>query len=147
MSPGLYPAGVLCELVNDDGSMARGQSLETFADLYGLVMISIDDLVAYGWRTEALVTREASAALPTRYGAFEIVGYRSMTDDSQHVALVMGEVKGKVDVLTRIHSVCLTGDVFGCLRCDCGPQLEESMRQIAEEGLGVIVYNTTHDVY
>jgi 3,4-dihydroxy 2-butanone 4-phosphate synthase/GTP cyclohydrolase II len=92
---------VLCELVNDDGSMARGQSLETFADLYGLVMISIDDLVAYRWRTEALVTREASAVLPTQYGAFEIVGYRSMTDDSQHVALVMGEVTGKVDVLSR----------------------------------------------
>jgi 3,4-dihydroxy 2-butanone 4-phosphate synthase/GTP cyclohydrolase II len=142
---GLYPAGVLCELVNDDGSMARGQSLETFADLYGLVMISIDDLVAYRWRTEALVAREASAVLPTQYGTFEIVGYRSMTDDSQHVALVMGEVTGKVDVLTRIHSVCLTGDVFGSLRCDCGPQLEESMRQIAEEGLGVIVYNTTHE--
>ncbi len=142
---GLYPAGVLCELVNDDGSMARGESLETFADLHGLVMISIDDLVAYRWRTEDLVTREASAVLPTQHGAFEIVGYRSITDDSQHVALVLGDVTGRTDVLTRIHSVCLTGDVFGSLRCDCGPQLEESMRRIAEEGSGVIVYNTTHE--
>jgi 3,4-dihydroxy 2-butanone 4-phosphate synthase/GTP cyclohydrolase II len=142
---GLYPAGVLCELVNDDGSMARGESLETFADLHGLVMISIDDLVAYRWRTEALVRREASAVLPTDHGTFQIVGYRSITDDSQHVALVMGDVTGKLDVLTRVHSVCLTGDVFGSLRCDCGPQLDESMRRIAAEGEGVIVYNTTHE--
>jgi 3,4-dihydroxy 2-butanone 4-phosphate synthase/GTP cyclohydrolase II len=142
---GLSPAGVLCELVNDDGSMARGDSLEAFADTHGLVMISIDDLVAYRWRTEALVVREASAVLPTPHGTFEIVGYRSVTDDSQHVALVLGDVTGKLDVLTRIHSVCLTGDVFGSLRCDCGPQLEESMRRISEEGEGVIVYNTTHE--
>ena len=142
---GLYPAGVLCELVNDDGSMARGESLEQFADSHGLAMISIDDLVAYRWRTEALVTREASAVLPTQHGTFEIVGYRSFTDGSQHVALVMGDVTGKIDVLTRIHSVCLTGDVFGSLRCDCGTQLDESMRRIAEKGEGVIVYNTTHE--
>jgi 3,4-dihydroxy 2-butanone 4-phosphate synthase/GTP cyclohydrolase II len=142
---GLYPAGVLCELVNDDGTMARGEALEAFAEEHGIVMISIDDLVAYRWRTEALVTREASAALPTRYGTFEIVGYRSVTDDSQHVALVMGDVTGKLDVLTRVHSVCLTGDVFGSLRCDCGTQLDEAMRRIAEEGEGVIVYNTTHE--
>lgn len=142
---GLYPAGVLCELVNDDGSMARGESLEAFGRTHGLMMISIDDLVAYRWRTEALVTREASAALPTPHGPFDIVGYRSVTDHSQHVALVMGDVAGKTEVLTRIHSVCLTGDVFGSLRCDCGPQLEESMRRIAEVGVGVIVYNTTHE--
>jgi 3,4-dihydroxy 2-butanone 4-phosphate synthase/GTP cyclohydrolase II len=142
---GLYPAGVLCELVNDDGSMARGDSLEAFAEKHDLAMISIDDLVAYRWRTEALVTREASAALPTQHGTFEIVGYRSMTDGSQHVALVMGDVTGKLDVLTRVHSVCLTGDVFGSLRCDCGTQLDESMRRIAEKGEGVIVYNTTHE--
>jgi 3,4-dihydroxy 2-butanone 4-phosphate synthase/GTP cyclohydrolase II len=142
---GLYPAGVLCELVNDDGSMARGDSLEAFAETHDLAMISIDDLVAFRWRTEALVTREASAALPTQHGTFEIVGYRSMTDSSQHVALVMGDVTGKLDVLTRVHSVCLTGDVFGSLRCDCGTQLDESMRRIAEKGEGVIVYNTTHE--
>jgi 3,4-dihydroxy 2-butanone 4-phosphate synthase/GTP cyclohydrolase II len=142
---GLYPGGVLCELVNDDGTMMRGEELEAFAAEYGLVMISIEDLVAYRWRTEALVAREASAALPTRYGTFEIIGYRSSTDDSQHVALVMGDVVGKLDVLTRVHSVCLTGDVFGSLRCDCGTQLDEAMRRIAEEGEGVIVYNTTHE--
>lgn len=142
---GLYPAGVLCELVNDDGSMARGESLERFAEAHDIPMISIDDLVAYRWRTEALVTREASAVLPTRHGTFDIVGYRSLSDNSQHVALVMGDVTGKLDVLTRVHSVCLTGDVFGSLRCDCGTQLDESMRRIAEKDEGVIVYNTTHE--
>ncbi len=142
---GLYPAGVLCELVNDDGTMARGASLEAFAKEHDLVMVSIDDLVAYRWRTEAFVTREAAAALPTEHGVFEIVGYRSMADKSQHVALVMGDVTDKSDVLTRVHSVCLTGDVFGSLRCDCGTQLDEAMRRIAEEGEGVIVYNTTHE--
>jgi 3,4-dihydroxy 2-butanone 4-phosphate synthase/GTP cyclohydrolase II len=142
---GLYPAGVLCELVNDDGTMTRGHALEDFAANHGLVMISIDDLVAHRWRTEVLVTREASASLPTEHGTFTIVGYRSDSDDSQHVALVMGDVSGKTEVLTRVHSVCLTGDVFGSLRCDCGTQLDESMRRIADAGKGVIVYNTSHE--
>lgn len=142
---GLYPAGVLCELVNDDGTMMRGSELESFAKEHDLLIVSIDDLVAYRWRTEALVTREASAALPTKFGTFEIVGYRSSTDNSQHVALVMGDVTGKINVLTRVHSVCLTGDVFGSLRCDCGNQLDEAMKRIADEGEGVIVYNTTHE--
>lgn len=142
---GLQPAGVLCELVNDDGTMMRGDTLEAFANQHSLTMISIDDLVAYRWRTEALVTRAASAALPTAHGSFEIVGYRASTDDSQHVALVMGDVKDKVDVLTRVHSVCLTGDVFGSLRCDCGTQLDEAMHRISEVGEGVIVYNTAHE--
>ena len=141
----LYPAGVLCELVNDDGTMMRGDTLEAFATEHHLTMISIDDLVAYRWRTETLVTRKASAALPTEHGDFTIVGYRSDSDDSQHVALVLGDVAGKTKVLTRVHSVCLTGDVFGSLRCDCGTQLDESMRRIAHEGAGVIVYNTTHE--
>jgi 3,4-dihydroxy 2-butanone 4-phosphate synthase/GTP cyclohydrolase II len=142
---GLYPAGVLCELVNDDGTMMRGDTLEAFATEHHLTMISIDDLVAYRWRTETLVTREASAALPTEHGTFTIVGYRSDSDDSQHVALVFGDVAGRTEVLTRVHSVCLTGDVFGSLRCDCGTQLDESMHRIADEGVGVIVYNTTHE--
>ncbi len=142
---GLFPAGVLCELVNDDGSMAKGDELVTFAERHGLVMISIDDLVAYRWRTESFIRREASASLPTEHGVFDIIGYRSKTDGSQHVALVMGDVAGKHNVLTRAHSVCLTGDVFGSLRCDCGSQLEEAMRRIAEKGEGVIVYNTTHE--
>lgn len=142
---GLYPAGVLCELVNDDGTMMRGKALEAFATEHHLTMISIDDLVAYRWRTETLVSREASAALPTQHGDFTIVGYRSYSDESQHVALVFGDVVGREEVLTRVHSVCLTGDVFGSLRCDCGTQLDESMRRIADEGAGVIVYNTTHE--
>jgi 3,4-dihydroxy 2-butanone 4-phosphate synthase/GTP cyclohydrolase II len=142
---GLYPAGVLCELVNDDGTMMRGEALEAFATEHHLTMISIDDLVAYRWRTETLVSREASAALPTEHGDFTIVGYRSNSDESQHVALVFGDVVGRAEVLTRVHSVCLTGDVFGSLRCDCGTQLDESMRRIADEGAGVIVYNTTHE--
>lgn len=142
---GLYPAGVLCELVNDDGTMARGDTLAEFSDTHDLVVVSIEDLVVYRWRTEALVLRKASASLPTDYGMFEIVGYRSTIDGTQHVALVMGDVTGKHDVLTRVHSVCLTGDVFGSLRCDCGAQLTESMRQIADAGEGVIVYNTSHE--
>jgi 3,4-dihydroxy 2-butanone 4-phosphate synthase/GTP cyclohydrolase II len=142
---GLFPAGVLCEIVNDDGTMRKGDDLADFAAEHGLVMVSIDDLVAYRWRTEVLVTRESEARLPTRFGEFELIGYRSHTDDSAHVALTMGDVEGKDDVLTRVHSVCLTGDVFGSLRCDCGAQLDESMRQIAEEGQGVIVYNAAHE--
>ncbi len=142
---GLYPAGVLCEIVNDDGSMMRGEALEAFAREHGLVMISIDDLVAYRWRTEVLVARESRATLPTSFGEFSLIGYRAQTDDSAHVALTMGELAGKENVLVRVHSVCLTGDVFGSLRCDCGPQLEEAMRLIAEAGEGVIVYNTAHE--
>jgi 3,4-dihydroxy 2-butanone 4-phosphate synthase/GTP cyclohydrolase II len=142
---GLKLAGALCEIVNDDGTMARGDSLEAFAHLHDIVMISIDDLVAYRWRTEGIVSRGPSALLPTRHGEFEVIGYESSIGDTQHVALVMGEVDGKSSVLTRVHSVCLTGDAFGSLRCDCGAQLDESMRLIAEAGQGVIVYNTSHE--
>ncbi len=142
---GMFPAGVLCEIVNDDGTMRKGDDLAAFAQEHGIVMVSIDDLVAYRWRTESLVTRESKASLPTHHGAFDIIGYRSHTDDSAHVALIKGDVDGKDDVLVRVHSVCLTGDVFGSLRCDCGAQLAESMRLIAEEGEGVIVYNAAHE--
>ena len=142
---GRFPAGVLCEIVNDDGSMMRGADLEQFADEHDLTMISIADLVAHRWRTEDFVERRSEATLPTPYGEFRVVGYRSSIDDSAHVALVKGEVANREDVLTRIHSVCLTGDVFGSLRCDCGSQLHEAMRQIDETGTGVIVYNTTHE--
>lgn len=142
---GLRPAAALCELVNDDGSMARGGALDAFADLHDIVMISIDDLVAYRWRTEGIVARGPSAVLPTKHGVFEVIGYESSIGDTQHVALVMGDVAGKSEVLTRVHSVCLTGDAFGSLRCDCGAQLDESMRRIAEAGEGVIVYNTSHE--
>jgi 3,4-dihydroxy 2-butanone 4-phosphate synthase/GTP cyclohydrolase II len=142
---GVPPVGVLCEIVNDDGSMMRGTALEAFAELHDITMISIADLVAYRWRTEDLVERVSQAMLPTRHGEFTVVGYRSTIDRSAHVALVMGDVAGGRGVLTRIHSVCLTGDVFGSLRCDCGAQLEESMRRIAEDGRGVVVYNTSHE--
>lgn len=142
---GLFPAGVLCEIVNDDGTMMRGDDLETFAGEHDLVMVSIADLVAYRWRTEDLVERRSEATLPTPYGEFRVVGYQSGIDGSAHVALVKGDVAGGSEVLTRIHSVCLTGDVFGSLRCDCGPQLHEAMRAIDDAGAGVIVYNTTHE--
>jgi 3,4-dihydroxy 2-butanone 4-phosphate synthase/GTP cyclohydrolase II len=142
---GLRPAGAVCEIVGDDGSMMRAEALAAFAEEHDIVMISIDDLVAYRWRSEHLVTRESKASLPTAFGTFKVVGYRSETDGSAHVALVMGDVAGREEVLTRVHSVCLTGDVFGSLRCDCGAQLEESMRRIAEKGEGVIVYNTSHE--
>jgi len=142
---GLRPAGVLCEIVNDDGTMARGDALEVFAERHGIVMISIDDLVAYRWRTEGIVQRGPMASLPVRQGVFDVIGYESSVGSTQHVALVMGDVADKTDVLTRVHSVCLTGDAFGSLRCDCGAQLEESMRLIAERGEGVVVYNTSHE--
>ncbi|MEA2023025.1 MAG: bifunctional 3,4-dihydroxy-2-butanone-4-phosphate synthase/GTP cyclohydrolase II [Actinomycetota bacterium] len=142
---GLTPAGVLCEVVNDDGSMSRGESLMTFADEHGIAIITIEDLISYRWREEALVTRESEASIPTDLGDFRAIGYRSKDTGSEHIALVLGDVAGREDVLTRLHSVCLTGDVFGSLRCDCGVQLKESMRLIAEEGEGVIVYNPTHE--
>ncbi|MCZ7533199.1 MAG: bifunctional 3,4-dihydroxy-2-butanone-4-phosphate synthase/GTP cyclohydrolase II [Acidimicrobiia bacterium] len=142
---GLKPAGVLCEIVNDDGTMARGESLATFAAEHDIVMISIDDLVAYRWQTEGIVSRGPHATLPTRHGVFEVIGYESTIGTTQYVALVMGDLTGKRNVLTRVHSVCLTGDAFGSLRCDCGAQLEESMRRIAEVGEGVVVYNTSHE--
>jgi 3,4-dihydroxy 2-butanone 4-phosphate synthase/GTP cyclohydrolase II len=142
---GLYPAGVLCEIVNDDGTMMRGETLELFADEHGFAMITINDLVAYRWRTEQLVERMSEATLPTRYGDFRVVGYQSGTDGSAHVALVRGEVDGGEEVIARVHSVCLTGDVFGSLRCDCGAQLDEAMRLIADADRGLIVYNTSHE--
>lgn len=142
---GLFPAGAECEIVNDDGTMMRGDALVAFAAEHNLVMISIDDLVAYRWRTEVLVNRVSQASLPTKYGDFTLIGYETATDASPHLALTMGDLAGKEGVLTRVHSVCLTGDVFGSLRCDCGSQLREAMRLIADAGEGVIVYNAAHE--
>ncbi|MCH8899785.1 MAG: bifunctional 3,4-dihydroxy-2-butanone-4-phosphate synthase/GTP cyclohydrolase II [Acidobacteria bacterium] len=142
---GMAPAGVLCEVVNDDGTMAKGDRLFVFAKTHAIPVITIADLVAYRWKTEALVSREAEATIPTEYGEFLAVGYRAMDTRSEHMALVLGDVAGKDDVLTRVHSVCLTGDVFGSRRCDCGAQLRESMRRIADEAQGIIVYNPTHE--
>jgi 3,4-dihydroxy 2-butanone 4-phosphate synthase/GTP cyclohydrolase II len=137
---GLYPAGVICEILNPDGSMARLPELHAFAERHGLAFITVAELVAHRLRTERLVHRVAEAALPTAYGAFRIVGYRNDVNSAEHVALVLGEVADREDVLVRVHSRCLTGDVFHSLRCDCGPQLEAAMQLIGEAGRGVVVY-------
>jgi len=137
---GLYPAGVICEILNPDGTMARRPELEAFARRHGLSFISVAQLVEYRLAKERLVHRVAGARLPTPYGEFHIIGYRNDVDAAEHVALVYGEVTGQRSVLVRMHSKCLTGDVFGSARCDCGWQLHSAMRMIAREGRGVIVY-------
>ena len=137
---GLNPAGVICEILNPDGSMARRPELSDIAERHGLTFITVAQLVAYRLQTEQLVHRVAEARLPTEYGEFRIIGYRNDVDRAEHVALVHGEVDGKAEVLVRMHSKCLTGDVFGSQRCDCGIQLHGAMRKIAEAGSGVIVY-------
>jgi 3,4-dihydroxy 2-butanone 4-phosphate synthase/GTP cyclohydrolase II len=142
---GLYPAGTLCEVVNDDGTMARGESLLAFAEAHGIPTITIDDLVDYRWRAESLVVREATATVPTEFGEFTAYGYRATHDGSEHIALARGEIAGQAGVLTRIHSECLTGDVFGSRRCDCGDQLRTALSAVAREGSGVVVYNRGHE--
>ena len=137
---GLNPAGVICEILNPDGSMARRPELSEMAERHGLTFITVAQLVAYRLQTEQLVHRVAEARLPTEYGEFRIIGYRNDVDQAEHVALVHGEVDGKEDVLVRMHSKCLTGDVFASQRCDCGVQLHGAMRKIAEAGRGVVVY-------
>ena len=137
---GLLPAGVICEILNPDGTMARQTQLTAIAKNFGLTFVTVADLVKYRLRTERLVHRVAEARLPTGHGEFRIIGYQNDVDDHEHVALVCGEVAGQENILVRVHSKCLTGDVFGSLRCDCGPQLEAAMRRIVEEGRGVIVY-------
>lgn len=137
---GLYPAAVICEVMNEDGTMARLPDLERFAKKHDLLIISIADLIRYRYRREQLVEKIAWAHLPTEFGEFTIHAYKSLVDGKEHVALVMGEVAGKENVLVRVHSECLTGDVFGSLKCDCGEQLRQALRQIAREGLGVLVY-------
>ncbi|WP_083441681.1 bifunctional 3,4-dihydroxy-2-butanone-4-phosphate synthase/GTP cyclohydrolase II [Nitriliruptor alkaliphilus] len=143
---GRRPAAVICEVVNDDGSMARLPDLERFAESHDLLLITIEDLIAYRRATESsLVERVAVAQLPTPYGAWRMIGYRSNADGSEPIALVLGEPEGQRDVLVRMHSECLTGDVFRSLRCDCGPQLDLAMARIADEGQGVIVYLRGHE--
>jgi 3,4-dihydroxy 2-butanone 4-phosphate synthase/GTP cyclohydrolase II len=137
---GLYPAGVICEILNPDGTMARRPELDRFAREHGLAFITVAQLVEYRLAKERLVHRVADARLPTAYGEFRIVGYQNDVDDAEHVALVFGDVQGQQDVLVRMHSKCLTGDVFGSARCDCGWQLQSAMRAIAQAGRGVIVY-------
>jgi 3,4-dihydroxy 2-butanone 4-phosphate synthase / GTP cyclohydrolase II len=137
---GLYPGGVICEILDDDGTAARRPQLEKFAERHNLKSITVADLVAYRLRTERLVHRIADARLPTEYGEWRVIGYRNDVDDREHVALVFGEVKDGEGVLVRMHSKCLTGDVFGSLRCDCGWQLHAAMTTIQERGRGVVVY-------
>jgi 3,4-dihydroxy 2-butanone 4-phosphate synthase/GTP cyclohydrolase II len=142
---GLYPAGVLCELVNDDGTMARLPDLSRFCDEHRIPLTSIADLIAHRRRREKLVRRGAEAVIPTEFGPFRAVGFESLVDGIHHVALVRGEVSGAADVLVRVHSECLTGDVFGSRRCDCGFQLRDALRKVAEEGRGVVLYLRGHE--
>src|SRR5258708_7789029 len=137
---GLNPAGVICEVMNDDGTMARVPELVEYCARHGLCMITVADLIAYRRRHDKLVERVVATALPTSFGEFEAVGYRSLVDDKHHVALVKGDVAGQQDVLVRVHSECLTGDVFHSLRCDCGEQLESALSMIEREGRGVLLY-------
>jgi 3,4-dihydroxy 2-butanone 4-phosphate synthase/GTP cyclohydrolase II len=137
---GLIPAGVICEVMNDDGTMARVPDLGPYCRAHGLKMITVADLIAYRRRTERLVERVVATTLPTAFGEFSAVGYRSLIDDKHHVAMVKGEVSGRADVLVRVHSECLTGDVFHSLRCDCGEQLAAALAMIEREGEGVLLY-------
>ena len=137
---GLRPAGVLAEIVNDDGSMSRLPELLKFAKKHKLKICSVADLIEYRRTREKLVEREEIVRMPTDYGDFDLHLYRSKVDGQHHLALVRGEIAGRKNVLVRVHSECLTGDVFGSRRCDCGPQLHQAMRQVAEAGSGVILY-------
>jgi len=137
---GVLPAGVICEILNDDGTMARVGDLIPYAARHGLRMITVAQLIAHRRQSESLVERVASARLPTPFGVFQLHGYSSLLDGGQHLALTYGEIAGASDVLVRVHSACVTGEVFGSLRCDCGEQLQQAMCQISEEGAGAIVY-------
>jgi 3,4-dihydroxy 2-butanone 4-phosphate synthase / GTP cyclohydrolase II len=137
---GLIPAGVICEVMNEDGTMARVADLIPYCERHGLKMITVADLIAYRRRTEKLVERVVATRLPTAFGEFSAVGYRSLVDDKHHVAMVKGEAAGAADVLVRVHSECLTGDVFHSLRCDCGDQLAAALAMIEREGRGVLLY-------
>ena len=137
---GLNPAGVICEIMNEDGTMARLPQLEDIAEKFEIKIVSIADLIAYRRRHEKLVQRVVEAKFPTRYGEFTIIAYKSIVDADEHVALIKGDITGEAPVLVRVHSECLTGDVFGSLRCDCGEQIALAMQKIAEEGRGVFLY-------
>lgn len=142
---GLTPAGALCELVNDDGTMMRAPRCREFADEHNLVMISIADLIKYRRKHESQVTLVADVELPTEFGEFRAVGYRSDIDGTEHIALIAGDIADGQDILVRVHSECLTGDVLGSLKCDCGPQLHAAMRRVAQEGRGVVLYVKGHE--
>ena len=137
---GLHPSAVICEIMNDDGTMARVPDLVKYGAKHGLKMVTVADLIKYRRRNEKLVRRAATVSMPTKYGDFKAVGYESVIDGGHHVAIIKGDVAGRRDVLVRVHSECLTGDVFGSQRCDCGEQLVEAMKRIDAEGLGVVLY-------
>ena len=137
---GLYPAGVICEILNEDGTMARLPQLEVISEKYGIKIASVADLIAYRRRHEKLVHRVAEAKFPTTYGEFTAIAYKSDIDPDEHLALVMGDISTKEPALVRVHSECVTGDVFGSLRCDCGQQVALAMQSIAEEGRGIFLY-------
>jgi len=137
---GLKPAGVICEIMNDDGTMARMPDLEKFAKKHGLKIATVADIIAYRMRTESFVHKFAETNLPTAYGEFKAIAFVNDIDDHEHLALVKGTIDPEKEVLVRVHSQCLTGDVFGSYRCDCGTQLQTAMQMVQEEGLGVILY-------
>jgi 3,4-dihydroxy 2-butanone 4-phosphate synthase/GTP cyclohydrolase II len=137
---GLYPAGVICEIMNEDGTMARLKDLEKFAHLHNLKIISIADLIAYRRRTEKLIKRVVETFLPTEFGDFKLIAYESEVDDQEHIALIKGKVAGEENILVRVHSQCLTGDLFRSKRCDCGAQFHQALKMIEREGKGVLVY-------
>jgi 3,4-dihydroxy 2-butanone 4-phosphate synthase / GTP cyclohydrolase II len=142
---GLRPVGVLCEIVNDDGTMKRRPDLDEFAAEHDLALVTIADLVAYRRRREKQVERVVETRLPTEHGEFTAVGYRAAVDGAEHVALVYGDIGDGDDVLVRVHSECLTGDVFGSVRCDCGPQLDAALQRVATAGRGVVLYMRGHE--
>ena len=142
---GLSPAGVVCEIMNEDGTMARTPELRAFADAHGLKLITVADLIRYRRKYERLVERVAEADMPTKYGHFRVVAYRHSYSDAGSVALIKGEVSGKSDVVVRVHSGCVTGDILGSLRCDCGEQLEAALKFIEKVGEGVLVYLPEHE--
>ncbi|MDX1468744.1 MAG: bifunctional 3,4-dihydroxy-2-butanone-4-phosphate synthase/GTP cyclohydrolase II [Acidimicrobiia bacterium] len=142
---GKYPAGVIAEVMNDDGTVAKLPDLERFAKRHDLLIGTIADLIAYRRESEKLVERVVEARIPTSYGTYTGIGFKSLVDDRQHIALVYGDIGDGEEVLTRVHSECLTGDVFGSLRCDCGDQLNWALRHIAEEGRGVVLYIRGHE--
>jgi len=137
---GLKPAGVICEVMNDDGTMARRPDLDRFAKKHGLKVATVADIIAYRMRKESFVVREAETVLPTPFGEYKAVGFRNELDNSEHLALIKGEIDPDREILVRVHSECLTGDVFGSFRCDCGDQLKKALQMIEEEGLGVVIY-------
>jgi 3,4-dihydroxy 2-butanone 4-phosphate synthase/GTP cyclohydrolase II len=142
---GAYPSGVLSEIVNDDGTMQRRPDLEAFAAEHGLVLVTIADLIRFRRHNEKLVRRVSEARIPTQYGDFTAHVFESLLDNTEHLAFVRGEVSGQSNVLVRVHSECLTGDVFGSLRCDCGVQLDRALEMVAKEGQGVVVYLRGHE--